>query len=218
MFLSNLIHTINTKLWKRFVCHYENKYFISTLGYCDKSVSIVTPNTCSCPKKIFLYENTNILGGACFIINPLGENGKFIMKKNSGAAQNLIVITGNHQRQTGHWFKELSLKHTLDIDKDVVVEEDVWLGANVTVLPGVTIGRGATVGAGSVCIKSIPPYAVVMGNPAKVVGFNFTPEQIIEHEKTLFSKEERISIETLEKNYKKYFLDRIPEIKSFTKL
>lgn len=218
MFLSDLVHIINTKLLKRFICHYENKHFISTLGYCDKSANIVTPNTCSFPKKIFLYENTNILGGACFIINSLGENGKFIMKKNSGAAQNLVVITGNHQRQEGHWFKEMLLKHTLDIDKDVVVEEDVWLGANVTILPGVTIGRGATVGAGSVCVKSVPPYAVVMGNPAKVVGFNFAPEKVIEHELALYSTEERLPIDLLEKNYKKYFLDRVSEIKSITKL
>lgn len=218
MLLSRLIYIINTKLIKRFVHHFENKYFVSTLGYCDKSANIVTPNTCTCPQKIFVYENTNILGGACFIINPNGENGKFIMKKNSGAAQSLMVLTGNHQRQIGHFFKEFSATHTFDIDKDVVVEEDVWLGANVTLLPGVTIGRGATVGAGSVCIKSVPPYAVVMGNPAKVVGFNYAPEKVIEHELALYAAEERLPIDLLEKNYKKYFLDKVSEIKSYTKL
>ena len=98
------------------------------------------------------------------------------------------------------------------------MEEDVWLGANVTLLAGVVIGRGATVGAGSVCVKSIPPYAITMGNPAKVIGFNYTPEQIIDHEKLLYKAEDRLSLDYLEKNYKKFFLDRISEIKSITRI
>lgn len=191
---------------------------VLSLGHHELSSMVFAPEKIDYPHKIFLYENTNINAGAVFIISPKGEQGKFIMKKNSGAAANLTVITGNHQRQVGRLFKELSKEHIGDIDKDVVVEEDVWLGANVTLLPGVTVGRGATVGAGSVCIKSIPPYAIVMGNPAKIVGFNYTPEQIIEHENALYPSEERIPLEILEKNFKKYFLDRISEIKSFTKL
>lgn len=45
------------------------------------------------------------------------------------------------------------------------------IGANATVLPGITVGRGALVGSGSVVTKSIPPFAVVAGNPAKVLRF-----------------------------------------------
>lgn len=140
------------------------------------------------------------------------------MKSNSGSAFGLTVITGNHNRVVTHLFKELSASHAIDVDKDVIVEEDVWLGANVTLLAGVVVGRGATVGAGSVCYKSIPPYAVVMGNPAKVVGFNYNPEEIIEHEKALYRENERLSRDVLERNYEKYFINRINEIKQFTKL
>ena len=95
---------------------------------------------------------------------------------------------------------------------DVIVEEEVWLGTNVILLPGVVVGRGSAIGAGSVLRRSVPPYSTVMGNPARVVGFRFTPEQIIEHEKALYPKEERLPLELLEKNYKKYFLDRRMEI------
>lgn len=191
---------------------------MSFFGHYEPSTVFSTSAIITCPNKIYLYENTNINPGAVFIISPTSEDGKFIMKKNSGAAVNLTVITGNHQRQVGFFFKDLSHQHINDVDKDVVVEEDVWLGANVTLLPGVTVGRGSTVGAGSVCIKSIPPYAVVMGNPAKVVGFNFTPEQVIKHEEVLYPPEERLPLESLEKNYKKYFLDRVLDIKNITKL
>lgn len=60
----------------------------------------------------------------------------------------------------------------------VVVGNDVWLGHQTLVLSGVTIGDGAIVGAGSVVRHDIPPYAIVAGNPARVAGFRFPPEQI----------------------------------------
>lgn len=191
---------------------------VSQFAHFETTSRIYAPKRLDCPHKIYMYENTNINEGAIFIISSASAEGRFIMKKNSGAAANLTVITGNHQRQVKKLFKELALKHTGDIDKDVIVEEDVWLGANVTILAGVVVGRGATVAAGSVCIKSIPPYAIVMGNPAKIIGFNFNPEQVIEHENELYPPEERLPLETLEKNYEKYFINRIKEIKQFTKL
>jgi acetyltransferase-like isoleucine patch superfamily enzyme len=55
--------------------------------------------------------------------------------------------------------------------KPVVIEDDVWLGANAFVMPGVTIGKGAIVSAYAVLAKSIPPYAIVAGNPARVTGW-----------------------------------------------
>jgi acetyltransferase-like isoleucine patch superfamily enzyme len=51
----------------------------------------------------------------------------------------------------------------------VVVEDKAWIGFNVSILKGVTIGEGAVVGACSVVTKDIPPYAVAVGNPARVV-------------------------------------------------
>ena len=60
-------------------------------------------------------------------------------------------------------------------EKPVFIEDDVWLAANVFVMPGVTIGKGAIVSAGSVVTKSIPPYALVAGNPARVVGWRKQP-------------------------------------------
>jgi len=57
------------------------------------------------------------------------------------------------------------------IERDVVVGANTWLGANVIVLPGVTIGDGCVVGAGSVVSRSLPPDAIAVGTPAKVVGY-----------------------------------------------
>lgn len=51
------------------------------------------------------------------------------------------------------------------------VEDGASLGANCTLLPGVRIGRGAMVGAGAVVVEDVPPGAVVVGNPARVIRF-----------------------------------------------
>lgn len=61
----------------------------------------------------------------------------------------------------------------------IVVEDDVWVGFQCLVLSGVTIGKGAVVAAGSVVVKDIPPYAVVGGNPAKVIKYRF-PASVID--------------------------------------
>ena len=49
------------------------------------------------------------------------------------------------------------------------VEDDAWIGMNALVLKGVTVGRGAIVGAGAVVAKDVPPWTVVVGNPARIV-------------------------------------------------
>lgn len=54
-------------------------------------------------------------------------------------------------------------------DGGVVIEENVWLGANVSVLGGVTVARGSVAGAGTLMSRSVPPYSVCMGVPARVV-------------------------------------------------
>lgn len=52
-----------------------------------------------------------------------------------------------------------------------IVEDHASIGANATILPGVRIGRGAMVGAGAVVTRDVPPYATVVGNPAKIIGY-----------------------------------------------
>lgn len=61
--------------------------------------------------------------------------------------------------------------------KKVIIEDNVWIGEFVSVLPGVTIGKGSIIGTMSVVNKSIPPYCIAVGSPAKVIKkFNFTTQ------------------------------------------
>ncbi|GAB3022544.1 acetyltransferase [Nocardioides flavus (ex Wang et al. 2016)] len=61
---------------------------------------------------------------------------------------------------------------------DLTIGNDVWIGHRAMILSGVTVGDGAVIGAGSVVRQNVPPYAIVAGNPARVSGFRFRPEQI----------------------------------------
>lgn len=60
--------------------------------------------------------------------------------------------------------------------KPIVIGNKAWIGFGVTVLKGVTIGEGAVVGAMSVVTKDIPPYAIVAGNPARIIRINPSAE------------------------------------------
>jgi len=56
---------------------------------------------------------------------------------------------------------------------DIVVEDDVWIGLNAIICSGVTIKRGAVIAAGAVVTKDVEPYAIVGGNPAKLIRYRF---------------------------------------------
>lgn len=205
-----------------FVIKYVDKflayYHKNKIGGCEKDAVLLKPLSISAHSKIFIGKNSHIFDNAQFLISSYGENGKFIVKNNVCIAQGLTVITGNHKRTVGKIIKDSMLERVTDTNLDIVVEDDVWIGANVTLLAGVHIGRGANIGAGAVVRYSIPPYAIVIGNPAKVIGFSFNPDEIVEHEKILYPERDRFSKDELESNYNKFFLKRLKEIKEFSKL
>lgn len=104
----------------------------------------------------------------------------------------VTVIGGGHNLTVPGRFMIQVHEKTGNEDLGVVIEDDVWVGARAVILRGVRIGRGAVVGAGSVVTKSVPPYAIAAGNPARVVRFRWDVETIVNHEKSLYPEEHRL--------------------------
>lgn len=90
-----------------------------------------------------------------------------------------LIITQNHNYDNG---SQIPYDKTV-VKKTVVIKDFVWLGDRVIIVGDVTIGEGAVVAAGSVVCKDVPDYAVVGGNPAKVIKY-----RDIDHFKELKSK------------------------------
>jgi acetyltransferase-like isoleucine patch superfamily enzyme len=71
-----------------------------------------------------------------------------------------------------------TMRNSLDaVDKGpTVIGNDVWIGTGAVILSGVIVGDGAVVGAGAVVSQPVPPFAIVAGNPAQIVGYRFVKE------------------------------------------
>lgn len=150
------------------------------------------------PGQIELDSFTRLQQNVRTIISP---RQKVIIKKYTAIGAGATIVPGNHT-PTVSLPQYLSYVGVNDVDNTLTIEEDVWVGANSTLLYKANIGRGAVIAANSVVTKKVPPYAVVSGIPAKIIAVRFTLEQIIEHEKSLYEIEDRISIKYLEDLFK----------------
>lgn len=185
-------------------CHYYVKPDPAQLGYFGKNAAIGIPADLKKPENIYLHDFARI--GRRSTIMTMGES-RFVMKRGCLTAEGLVVITSNHRQHLGQF---LSGRNEDNEYKDIIVEEDVWIGINVTLLAGAHIGRGAIIGACSVVTKAIPPYAVAVGNPARVIRFKWGIEDIMKHESLLYDEKDRIPKEVLERNYHEW-LNNLPK-------
>lgn len=97
----------------------------------------------------------------------------------------LFLLRSNHRTdlvstfQLGFWLTgNRAGRDELVLRGRTIVGNDVWIGARALIMPGVHIGNGAVVAAGSVVTKDVPAYAIVGGNPAKVIRYRFEPDVI----------------------------------------
>ncbi len=83
------------------------------------------------------------------------------------AGKGLTIFSSNH-----NWRTDKSIPYDDEsIHRSVRIGDAVWAGANVTIMPGVTVGNGAVIGGGCVLRDDVPPGAVVIGNPGKIVNY-----------------------------------------------
>nr|XP_036581250.1 defects in morphology protein 1 [Colletotrichum truncatum]KAF6789518.1 defects in morphology protein 1 [Colletotrichum truncatum] len=118
------------------------------------------------------------VGEGTFIEAPfIADYGcNVIFGKNCFANFNLVTIGDRVQfgpnvsiYGAGHDTSVLSRIKFVEYGLPVRIEDDCWIGGGVIIMPGVTIGKGTTVGSGAIVTKSLPPYSVAVGSPAKVI-------------------------------------------------
>ncbi|OGS22594.1 MAG: hypothetical protein A2252_03175 [Elusimicrobia bacterium RIFOXYA2_FULL_39_19] len=110
--------------------------------------------------KIFIGNDVYINNHCCFY-----GCGEITIGNNVLIAPGVIVTSYQHNYENKN---KLIIEQNAKMEK-VIIEDDVWIGSNAVVCPGVTIGKGSVIGAGAVIVKSIPPYSIAVGVPAKVI-------------------------------------------------
>ena len=115
-----------------------------------------------------------------------GELPKLSIGKYCSIARNCSFMFGHHLMNritTSPMTKQHLFSHgqgngTSFSRGDIIIGNDVWIGANCTIMDNITIGDGAVIAAGAVLTKSVPPYAIVGGNPAKLIKYRFSEDII----------------------------------------
>ena len=160
----------------------------------------------------FLGKKSHIFLGDYALVQPycrfIIHTGRVIIGRWTSVSCNCLIVTGNHVPTVGVNQRILERYHINDREQDVVIGEDCWVGAGATLLGGTHLGRGSVVGAGALVNKVFPPYAVVVGCPARIIASKFTLEQILIHESQLYPEAERLSRSTLENIFREYYQNK----------
>lgn len=157
------------------------------------------------PRMVTVEENVNIRYGLQ-VLNAKTE--EVIIKRNSTLAPNVTIVPNNHIPTVGIPIFLLTSSHVNDKSTDIIIEEDCWVGTGSILLAGSRLSRGSIVGAGSIVTKDVPPYAVVVGAPARIVAVRFSIDQILEHESILYPENRRLLREDLETMFSEYYVDK----------
>lgn len=174
-------------------------------GNIGKNSILARPTNISNPTGIYIEDQVEVRYGFS-VINS--ETEKVIIKKYTVLAPMCTIITNSHRATVGVPQFLLGESHVNDKSSDVIINEDVWVGAQSTIMAGVNIGRGAIVGARALVTKDVPPYALVVGMPAKIVGVKFSKVGIMEHERILYTEDKRMTKEEIDSLFETFYSDK----------
>lgn len=135
----------NSQLIKHLLPNANKDLLLEPPFYCEYGYNI------SCGKRVFINVNCVFLDAAKITI------GNYVM-----FGPGVQLYTSTHPL-------EAELRQKKSVAKPIVIGDHSWLGGNCIVLPGIQIGAHAVVAAGAVVTRDVPPFAVVAGNPAKVI-------------------------------------------------
>ena len=155
---------------------------------CSKSLRLATKSKYNVSVGMYSY-------GSCFS-RDFNLGGAVEIGNYCSVAENVRYFGANHPVEslsTSPLFYNRSFGFDVqDIDRHTLfIENDVWIGYGTIIVSGCKkIGQGAIIGAGSIVTQNVPPYAIVAGNPAKIVRYRFSDETINEIEKSKWWEQE----------------------------
>lgn len=141
--------------------YYKNYYIYKGVSIPDDTILDI--------KSVFINGKNIEIGQYCYIgpfayINGVGD---VVIKSGTLVGPYVKILSGTHNFRS-----DISIPYDSVVLKGkVLIEENVWIGSGVTILPGVSIGEGSIVGAGTIITKDVEPYSIVVGNPARVIGY-----------------------------------------------
>ncbi len=170
--------------------------FLDEMSYPDTSYSFSTFYSKKPNGFVLGYASGNY-GHGIFNTGLKGEIliGKFVVLQCTRIVCNRLIEIGDHcmfswgstitdswlsgdiisMRDRRHLLETASISGNRHIELDnprpVMIDENVWVGFEAVILPGVHIGRGAIIGSKTIISEDVPPYAVVAGNPGKVIRY-----------------------------------------------
>ncbi len=150
---SEVPYSLGSKRIRRFLC----KRIFKKVG---KNFNVEHGAFFGAGRDIEVGDNTGI-GLNCRIAGPL------ILGRDIMMGPDVMIFTQNHENSR----LDIPMNLQTAPKKQVVIEDDVWIAARVIILPGITVHKGAIIGAGAVVTKDVPEYAVVGGNPARIIKY-----------------------------------------------
>ena len=113
---------------------------------------------------------------------------KLIIGKYCSIGSGAVFLMAGNQGHRSDWISTFPFYYQANIFKDAknpykkisntVIKNDVWIGTEAMIMAGVTIGEGAVIASRAVVTKDVPPYAIVGGNPAQIIKYRFTEDEI----------------------------------------
>lgn len=143
-------------LFRRFLC-------LRFLSYCGENVNIESHVYIGDGSKIKIGDYSG-LGSYFHTQGTILTIGRYVM-----IGEHVLVLGGGHN-YTSNTIPMVFQGNKLE--SELIIEDDVWIGSKVIICPNVKkIGKGVIVAAGAVVTKSVPDYAIVGGNPAKIIKY-----------------------------------------------
>jgi acetyltransferase-like isoleucine patch superfamily enzyme len=150
----------------------ENNIHSNVSFHVSKDCTNVSIMTGSAVDNFVTIGDYTYVGSNCFLTNS--EIGRY-----SSIGNDVIVGPGEHDyRRISTSSKVSNISYNDLTEKECKIGNDVWIGAKSIILRGVAVGDGAVIGAGSVVTKDIPPFAIAVGVPARVIKYRFSENEI----------------------------------------